>query len=269
MTLLTFSDVSFAYPGVPVLEHVSLAVEAGERVALVGPNGVGKTTLTKLAVALLHPDEGSVEVAGRSTDGLAPEDLADVAAYLFQHADQQLFARTLLDEVAFGPRTRGAASSAAEQGARVALQRVGLGPFAARHPYDLSPAERKLLTLATAIAQRPELLVLDEPTQGMDRARAGLVAEVLGEVADDGTALLCVTHDLGFVTEVFHRVVVLAGGLVAHDGPAAELVRDEELVRQLGLVPSPPAVLARRLGLAGHPVRVRDVADALTARCRK
>lgn len=268
MTLLSMSGVRFAYPGTPVLEDVSLALEPGERVALLGPNGVGKTTLTKLVVALLHPDAGTVAIQGRRTDRLAPEDLADTVAYLFQHPDQQLFARTLLDEAMFAPLMRGASRERAEAQARLGLRRVGLSPVADHHPYDVSLGEQKLLALGCAIAQNPKLLVLDEPTQGLDRARTALVQEALNEFAESGTALLAVTHDLGFVAEVCRRAVVLCAGRVAYDGHADELIRDAERLRDLALAPPVAAALARRLGLDGHPLRVRDVAEALAARCR-
>ncbi len=263
MTALRFRDVRYAYDRRTVLDGVSLEIAQGERVALLGRNGVGKTTLTKLIVGLLEPITGEVRVAGRSTAGLAPEDLAGTVAYVFQHPEQQLFARTLLAEVAFGPLQVGIDRDEAQRIATASLERVGLEALHDVHPYDLPPAQRKLVTVAAALALDPSLLVLDEPTQGLDRRGVALVGRLLSESAAAGTAVLAVTHDLGFVTESFDRAVVLREGSVDFDGSAAALVRDEERMRANGLGVPPAVELARRLKLPGEPVLAADVISGL------
>jgi energy-coupling factor transporter ATP-binding protein EcfA2 len=266
MPAFSVRDVWFGYAVDPVLRGVSLTVGEGERVALLGRNGVGKTTLTRLLVALLHPQRGSVEVTGRATEGLAPEDLADVTAYVFQHPDQQLFAKTVRDEVAFGPLQRGATAAEVAERVGAALEVAGLVSHAATHPYDLGPAERKLVTLAAALAQHPRVLLLDEPTQGLDRAGMERVAEIVRAVARDGVAVLGVTHDLTLVAEAFDRAVVLEDGRVAFDAAVRELVHDAERLDALGLNVPPAARLASMLRLPGFPFRVREVSEALRRR---
>lgn len=240
----------------PVVRGVSLSVSQGETVALLGPNGAGKTTLTKLMVALLHPSRGDVSVGGISTRGLAPEDLADRAAYVFQHADQQLFATTVQAEVEFGPRQLGRTPAEIAHHVESALERVGLDARRETHPYDLPPAERKLVALAAALAQRPRLLVLDEPTQGLDRMGKARVTSVLQGFALNGGAVIAVTHDLGFVAEALERAVILEGGAVTADEPARRIVAGSRAVT---------ARISAALRLPGMPVKVAEVIQAIRA----
>jgi len=266
MTVLRFDDVWFAYGDQQVLRGTSLALEAGETVALLGPNGVGKTTLTKLIVGLLHPGRGAVSVCGRSTQDRVPEQLARQVAYVFQHPDQQLFERSVSSEVAFAPRLRALHTDDVEALVRDALRRTGLENLAEEHPFDLPPAQRKLVALAAALAQRPQLLVLDEPTQGLDRSSRARVVEVVRGLGADGVAVLAVTHDPALVAEAFERSLVLEDGRIAHDGPTAVLLSDSDLLAQFGLTRPPAASLSMALDLPERPIRIDDVAKALAAR---
>ena len=263
MTALRFDDVWFRYDAAPVLRGVTLTLEPGETVGLLGPNGAGKTTLTKLIVGLLQPDRGGVWVTGRTTQGRTPEQMARQTAYVFQHPDQQLFARSVAAEVAFAPRLRGLHADEIETLVHSVLRRTGLEGVAEEHPYDLPPAQRKLVALAAALAQQPQLLVLDEPTQGLDRAGLARVTEVVRGLASDGVAVLAATHDLPFVVEALDRSVVLVEGELVHDGGSRDLVWDEAQSAQLGLEPPQAARLSRALDLPGRPVRADDVARAL------
>jgi energy-coupling factor transport system ATP-binding protein len=264
--ILAIEQVRFAFGQAEVLRGVSLELAAGEAVALLGPNGAGKTTLTKLVIALLHPSSGKVSLDGMSTAGKSPEDMARHVGYVFQHPDQQLFARTVVDEVAFGPRQLGVGAGEARDRAVEALCAVGLDGMADTHPYDLSPADRKLVTVAAALAQHPRVLVLDEPTHGLDRAAAGLVSRVVRTVASAGTAVLGVSHDLTFVAETFYRAVVLRDGQTRRDEPVDRLLCDEAGAVELGLVPPPAASVSVALDLPGRPVTVEGVARAISNR---
>lgn len=263
MTAIQLTDVWFAYGADPVVQGVSLTVEPGERVGLLGPNGAGKTTLTKLLVGLLHPRGGEVRIGGTSTRGKAPEDLAGVVGYVFQHADQQLFARTVVEEVAFGPRELGRSTAEVDHHVEAALELSGLDALRGAHPYDLPAPERKLVALAAALAQRPKVLVLDEPTQGLDRGSAARVGEIVRHVATTGVAVIAVTHDLGFLAESFERAVVMRDGEIVADEPAARLLSDEGRARGLGLALPVAARLSAALGLPGRPVKVGEVVRAL------
>ncbi|MGZ4339234.1 MAG: ABC transporter ATP-binding protein [Gaiellaceae bacterium] len=178
-------SVSFSYGDARVLDRVSLEVRRGEVVALTGPNGAGKTTLALIACGLLQPDAGEVEHAR--------------AAYLAQDPGRHVVTERVLDEVALG---------AGEERARPALAKLGLAAQADRHPRDLSSGERERLALAAVLALEPELLVLDEPTRGVDPERKVELARLLrAEAPTRGTVV--VTHDLPWATEVADRVVEL------------------------------------------------------------
>ena len=263
MTRLVVSRVSFSYGDVPAVRDVSLVVAPGESVALLGHNGAGKTTLTRLVMGLAHPATGEILIAGVPNTDQPPEQIARDAAYVFQHSDQQLFARTVQEEVSFGPRQLGRSIEHARDLAHDALLDVGLEAHAGVNPYDLPYAERKLVTLAAALAQQPRLLILDEPTQGLDAAFRDRVYGIIAGVTAIGTAVFSVTHDLAFVAEAADRALVMKQGAIVADIPARELVSSERRAADLGLVLPPAARLALALGLDGKPVRRREVAERI------
>jgi energy-coupling factor transporter ATP-binding protein EcfA2 len=260
---LRLADVSFAYGSVTALSGVSCAVAPGERVALLGRNGAGKSTLVRLVTGLLYPDEGVVWIGDWETRGRPPEALARRVGSVFQHADQQLFARTLRDDVSFGPRALGFAPHEVVRRADEALDVLGLADHAALHPYDLPPPFRKLAALAGALALEPAVLVLDEPTAGLDRGLRTRVADALRQHAQRGAALLVVTHDLAFAAETLDRGFVLDAGRLVCDEPLAALLTSAERLRPLGLAPPSVASLSVALELPGRPVRAREAAQAL------
>lgn len=265
---LRVTDVWFAYARRPALEGVSFALAPGERVALLGRNGAGKSTLLRLITGLLTPTNGAVMVGDWDTRDTGPAELARRVGSLFQHADQQLFARSVREDVAFGPRATGAGPEETADRVQRALAALGLEPMAEQHPYDLPPPMRKLAALAGALALDPALLVLDEPTAGLDRRAKLLVQEALQARADRGVAVLVITHDLGFAAETLDRVLVLDRGRLALDAPLAGVLVDAARLIALGLRPPPLARLSEALSLPGMPVREREVAVALAKRCR-
>jgi energy-coupling factor transporter ATP-binding protein EcfA2 len=267
-TVLAFDGVSFSYTGTPALSEVSFTVAAGERMALVGRNGAGKSTVLRLVTGLLRPTAGVVRVGDWDTAQRRPDELARRVGSLFQHADQQLFARTVADDVAFGPRVTGVAAPEVAARVKRALASLDLAAVAREHPYDLAPPWRKLAALAGALALEPALLVLDEPTAGLDRRARALVAAALRARAESGTALLVVTHDLGFAAETLDRALVLERGRLARDAPIGGLLADAAGLEALGLVAPPLARLSGALALPGRPWREQEVASALAQRCR-
>lgn len=265
--MLRLENVSVSIGPVAILRGVSLGVGAGEFAGLIGRNGAGKTTLTRLIAGLERPQAGTIRVGGRTTTGRRPDELARHVAVVFQHADQQLFARTVADDVAFGPRVTGIPAPETAERVRRALESLGLLEVAAEHPYDLPPPWRRLAALAGALALEPMLLVLDEPTAGLDRRSRARVAEALAARADGGTALLVVTHDLGFAAETLQRALVLEQGRLARDAALGPFLAEAKPLEALGLVPPPLARLSQALGLPGCPVREAEVANALVQRC--
>jgi energy-coupling factor transport system ATP-binding protein len=248
---ITIEHLSFAYePGHPALEDVSLALHAGEFVALLGRNGSGKTTLARHLNGLLKPGSGVVRVAGQDTRNSRVAALARRVGYVFQNPDHQIFAPTVRAEIAFGPRVQGA--PAAEVDRRVAdeLDRFGLADSGDLPPAALGYSQRRIVALAAVLATEPDILILDEPTDGLDaRSQAELMAAVTRFNAGGGTVVL-ITHDVRLAVAHAHRFVVLAAGRLIFDGAPGVLFGQAELLAQAGLRPPLVWRLAKRLGPA-------------------
>jgi cobalt/nickel transport system ATP-binding protein len=221
------SRLTYRYPdGQPALTGVDLRVEHGERVALLGPNGAGKTTLVLHLNGLLR-GEGELEVAGVTARDGTLQDLRARVGVVFQDPDDQLFMPTVREDVAFGPLNLGLERGDALARVDEALEIVRVGHVADRAPHQLSMGERRRVAIATVLAMRPELLVLDEPSANLDpRSRRELI-DVLAEI--DRT-MLVVTHDLPFAAELCERAVLLSAGRVVADAPCAALLDDDELL---------------------------------------
>jgi cobalt/nickel transport system ATP-binding protein len=213
----------YRYPnGVVGLDGVDLSVTEGERVAVLGPNGAGKTTLMLHLNGLLAGD-GALDVGGIRE----VRELRAAVGLVFQDPDDQLFMPTVGDDVAFGPLNLGLTRDEVTARVRVALAAVRMSHVEDRAPHQLSLGQRRRVAIATVLAMRPRLLVLDEPSANLDpRARRELL-----EVLDSfDRTMLVVTHDLPFAARLCERAVILSGGRVAADGPCAEILADEELL---------------------------------------
>jgi energy-coupling factor transport system ATP-binding protein len=215
--LLAARGVTFGFDEhVPVLHGVDLSAAAGERIALVGPNGGGKSTLGRLLVGLLRPQQGEVRLARRDPARLPAGELARLAGYVFQRPEQQFLAQRVSDEVMLGLRP-----GERDEAARL-MDRLGLplGRFGDRSPYRLSGGEQRRLSLACTLVRRPGLLILDEPTFGQDRHGYEALLEIVRDMVDRGTCLIAATHDERFVRDTAERVVVVEDGRVISDHPA-------------------------------------------------
>ncbi len=225
--------LSHAYAdGTPSLHGIDLCIAAGESVALVGANGAGKSTLLLHLNGLLMPGAGEVRIGGLA---VARESLAEVrrtVGFVFQDADDQLFMPTVREDVAFGPSNQGLPAEVVEARVRAALESVGAWPLAARAPYRLSGGEKRAVAIAGVLAMEPSILVLDEPSSGLDpvaRRRLIVLLQALPQTR------LIATHDLDLALEVCQRVVVMHEGRVQADGPADALFADPELLRRCRL----------------------------------
>ena len=192
------------------MRDLCLAVRPGEIVAVTGRNGAGKSTLLRHLNGLLRPDTGEVRVSGTSIAGLPAGRVAASVGLLFQHPRDQLFERTVLREVSFGLRRLFGKEAGAR--AQAALAAVGLSADAETHPAELPASKQRLLALATVLAREPAVLVLDEPTVGLDRHGLEFLHRAVEDSAARGAAVVLVTHDLSYARATAHRVLVLDGG---------------------------------------------------------
>ncbi len=207
------------YPGrAPVLQGLDLTLHPGQKAGLVGPNGCGKTTLLFAVMGLLAPRAGEIRLFGKPMQG--PADFAQARlglGFLFQHADDQLFSPTVLDDVAFGPLNQGLSRQEARKRAEETLDMLGLRDFAQRTPYRLSGGEQKLVALATILAMRPRALILDEPTTGLDVETKARIVTLLNGL---DLAVLAVSHEPDFLSRITTSLFSLRHGRL-HESRAA------------------------------------------------
>jgi energy-coupling factor transport system ATP-binding protein len=249
-------------PGTPLarvaLHGISLEVGPGERVGLVGRTGSGKSTLVQHIAGLLTPSEGQVLI-----DGIAVHERTTVAraarqrvGLAFQYPEDQIFEQTVFREVAFGPRNLGLNKTEIAERVRWALEMVGLDPaMESRSPFTLSGGEMRRAALASILAMRPEALILDEPTAGLDpRGRRELLARVRAWQVETGATLILVSHNLEELSRVVERVIVLDRGQVVADGPVRQVLSNSVLLSAAGLDVPQPVTLLRALREAGWDV---------------
>ncbi len=222
--IVALRDVVYRYPaGIEALRGVSLALGPGERVALLGRNGAGKSTLVRHLNGLLRPSAGSAQVAGVETRAASVARHARQVGIVFQDVRNQLFARTVRDELRFGPRNLGYSPAQVEALVDRALEVLGLAGLAGEHPYDLQPAWRRLVAVAAVLAMDTPLLVLDEPTAGLDTPSVERLTVLCHDLAAQGKSVLVISHDLDFCYEALERVVLVRDGRIALDTPWSAL----------------------------------------------
>lgn len=230
--MLEVKGLSHSYPGSgEVLQGLSFAIENGEKVALLGPNGAGKSTLL-LRLTGAFGGQGEIRMNGSSVGSTELETLRREVGLVFQNPDDQLFSPTLEEDVAYGPTAQGLSDSEVAQRVSLALQAVKLEHARTRFPGNLSGGEKKRAALATVLVLSPKLLVLDEPTAGLDARARRSVINVLKE--REG-AILVATHDLDFASELARRALVLDEGRLVYDGALSELLADEQMLFRHGL----------------------------------
>jgi cobalt/nickel transport system ATP-binding protein len=256
------------YPdGTVGMHDVEFAVHADETVALVGGNGAGKSTLLEHLDGLLTPDHGELRVEG---ERVTPENVRaarEATGFVFQDADAQLVAPTVIDDVTFGPKNYGATDAEARDRAMDALERVDAAHLASRVPHHLSGGEKRLVALAGVLAMDPSVVLLDEPLTGLDPVRSRLVADRVRQLRDDGLGVVCATHDLDFAAHVADHVCVMDDGDVISRGSPRDVFYDDALLDRANLEPPTVVRLARRLGVADdRPITEAELAAALDGR---
>jgi energy-coupling factor transport system ATP-binding protein len=244
------------------LDGVDLAIRPGERVALIGQNGSGKTTLVRHLNGLLRPTAGRVTLDGVDAATMTVAQLATRVGLVFQDPDRQVFAGSVRAEVEFGPRNLGRSGADLADAVTAALEATGLVGEERTNPYDLGGSRRKLLALASVLAMRTPVLVLDEPTTGQDARGVERVRAIVEEAAAAGRTVIAISHDMRFVAETFERVVVMRAGRIVLDGPPTDVfgVDAWEALRSTYLEPPLAAVLGERLGLGSTPTDASLVA---------
>lgn len=244
MNIFSFDTVSYQYHGrIPALIDVSFSVQKGERFAIIGSNGSGKSTLLNLCAGLIHPDRGTIFFDG---DILSEQSLRQTAfrqsfrsrvGFIFQDADVQLFCPTVYDELVFGPLQLGLDSAAATARAEEVMQMLQIEPLRSRPTHMLSGGEKKRVSLGCVLTMNPDVLLFDEPTNGLDPRTQVFLLELMLALNEAGKTIIMATHDLGMVSEMQARVAVLSEEhRIERVGMADEVLHDEELLLRVNLV---------------------------------
>lgn len=250
------------YPaGVTAVNDVSLNIEQGERVAIVGQNGAGKTTLVRHLNGIYTATSGSVSVDEWDPAEKTVAQLAHKVGYVFQNPDDQLFARSVFADVEFGPRNLGFDQARRRTLVEWALEATRLTDLTDAHPYHLSPAQRKRVALASVLAMDTPIVVLDEPTTGQDFTGVGDVVGVIDELSAQRKTVISITHDMDFCAENFPRVIAMAQARVVADKAPAAVFSDRDTTTQAAIEPPQLMRLTEALKWPTPPARVNEFVD--------
>lgn len=233
--VIEISDLRFSYEnGREALKGINLRVEEGESLAIVGPNGAGKSTLLLHLNGLLNTN-GAVKVCGLPTVKSNLAEIRRKVGMVFQNPDDQLFCTSVFDDVAFGPLNLGLAPAEAERRVAESLNAVGMEGYEKRNPYHLSFGEKRLISIATVLAMRPEILAFDEPSSNLDPRAAHALVQTVNLLQ---ATKLIVTHDLEFARLTTERAAVLHDGRIVAEGDTGQILSDITLLQANGLAPS-------------------------------
>lgn len=242
-TCIELKQVDFAYDkNIQILKQVTMQIEFGESVGLIGANGVGKSTLLKLLVGLNENYTGDIQVRGIPVVGQNLVEIRKKLGYVFQDSENQLFMSTVLDDVAFGPRNYGLPESEVKKRVEDALKRMRIEHLAEKQIYKLSGGEKKMAAIATILSMQPEVVLMDEPTIALDPKNRRNLIHILNELSQ---TKLIASHDLDMIYDTCDRVVLMDQGEVVADGMAKEILTDQKLLEEHGL--ELPLGIQRRL----------------------
>lgn len=255
--VISARNLKFTYEGgVEALKGLNLDIRSGEYVAIVGGNGSGKTTLAKTFNGLLKPTGGSVLVNGRPTSGQKVAELAKVVGYAFQNPDHQLFCSSVEEEVRFGPQNLGYPDAEIRKKSERAIEAMSLGQLRTLAPLSLRLGERRRVSIASVIAMDPHVLILDEPTTGLDAGESLELMDKLARLNGEGKTIILITHDMKLVAEYAKRVIVMADGRMILDCESRGAFSDLTILKQSNLEPPPVTKLAHRLSEYGVQTEV-------------
>lgn len=238
MNIIETRDITYYYPdGTEALDKVNFKAEEGKIVALLGPNGAGKSTLFLHFNGILRPSSGSILLNGEEIkyDKKNLMKVRENVGIVFQNPDDQLFAPTVVEDVAFGPMNMGLTKEEVEKRVDEALKRVGMDEFKKKAPHHLSGGQKKRVAIAGILAMKPKIMVLDEPTSGLDPKGASQILRILYELNKEGMTIIISTHDVDLVPLYAYKVYILSDGSIIKKGSPQEVFEDVETIRSANL----------------------------------
>jgi energy-coupling factor transport system ATP-binding protein len=270
--IINVKDLWFRYDDLQdwVLRGVDLQIRPGEFLAIVGQNGAGKTTLVKHLNGILTPDKGKVLVAGRDSHEIPLEEMATQVGYCYQNPDHQIFNLTVRKELEFGLRNLGVPDDEIERRIQIVLKTVELEGYEEEYPFALSRGQRQKLAVGTILAMNPPVMIIDEPTTGMDWRGGVQMMNLIKELHEVGHTIVMITHDMRIVTSYASRVVVMAQGQVLAEGTPREVFVQTNVLREAFLEAPQICRIAQALAEFGIDRRILSIEEAVAAfeRCR-
>jgi energy-coupling factor transporter ATP-binding protein EcfA2 len=254
-TIVEAKNIQFSYPNskTNAIKDISLTVHAGEVVAILGKNGSGKSTLARLMVGLLYPKRGKIKLDGRDVATLKRHEIHSLTGYVFQYPEQQFLTQSVAKEIAYGLEVQQRPPNEISQVVDETIRSLRLAGAENRHPFALSGGEKRRLSVATMLVLEPKLLILDEPTYGLDEGNLlNMIHFLFDQLQKKGVTIVFITHDLRLVAEYAQRVIVLHEGEKLYDSKPAELFNQDRLMEQAELIPPPISELVQALRKKGY-----------------
>lgn len=245
-TMLEFKDVSFSYDTTANVQNLNVKVEKGDFIAIIGSNGAGKSTFSKLCNGLLTPTTGDVFVLNKNTRREKVSSLAKHIGFLFQNPDRQICCNTVKEEIAFSLRNNGIPEDEIKRRVKATLEEFGFD--GKTEPFNLSRGQRQRLCLACLIALNPEILILDEPTTGLDYKECMMMMNRIKQLNENGTTVIMVCHDMEVVLDFAKTVVVMNRGQILEQGETRKILADTELLGKARLLQPQIAQVSTMLG---------------------
>lgn len=270
MSVINVEGLNFTVvDGKKILNSISFSIETGEFIALVGHNGAGKSSLIQHLNGLIKPEKGRVKVAGLDPAVTRTSIMAKHIGFLFQNPDHQIFNISVIQEIMAGPKNSGLSVIEAEEKAKAVAKTVGIADKLEENPFALSRGDRQRLAFASVLAMDPEIMILDEPTTGLDSSESQEILEIIAECNRQGKTIIMITHDMNLVLKYAHRVLVLKEGSIMADGLTHVVLRNEEVLEEAGLLSPGIIQLAhflREQGLDINGWSVEELYDAIIKR---
>lgn len=253
-------DISFSYPKsqVTAVEHVSMRIEKGERVAIIGQNGAGKSTTVKIMNNIYKPDSGQILVDGVDTKQRTTAQIAQLVGYVFQNPSDQIFNDDVIKEIEYVLRYWKLSEEEVVGRRKQAIEITGIAPYLNMHPFDIPLPIRKFLTVAVVLAVDPDYVILDEPTAGQDDWGRRQLQIMMDYLKDHGKAVIAISHDMEFVAENFDRVIVMAHKNVIMDSDRKSVFYNAAVLKEARVKPPVYAQLSQALGLGGNILNLEE-----------
>lgn len=264
MSFIELKNITFAYPNnYTAVENVSMSIEKGEAVAIVGQNGAGKTTTVKLMNGLLKPTKGEVIVDGWNTKEYTTAQVSRKVGYVFQNPDDQIFNSDVYKEVEFGPKNLGFTEVEVKNNVMKAVELTGINDLLDENPYNLPFSIRKFVTIASVLAMNTDAVILDEPTAGQDIYGMQKLSKLIADLKKENKTVITITHDMEFVVNNFDRVIVMAHKNKIYDGDKREVFWNKEILQDARLKQPYISSMANKLNIPGNILSISEFIDYL------